>query len=161
MLRASGTYAAPSVVAQSYAGWPRTSANAAGDASFLTLASVTVPGGTMGPNSKLKITLDYDYPNSASTKTLALDWGGSNISAPAYTVTAAVKIMLEIINKNSLSSQVILNGNTYTTDTSAHLTSNKDTSGDVVIDIKVKWGGATASETITLLGYSVVCYPGS
>lgn len=90
-----------------------------------------------------------------------MDWGGSNVSGPTFTTTAALKTIIEIINKNSLSSQIILNNNNYGTDTSAHLTASKDTSGAVVIDFKVKWSAATASETITLLGYSIWHYPGS
>ena len=53
-------------------------------------------------NSKLVIITDWNFTNSASVKTLAMDWGGSNVSGPAYTTTAGVKLMIEIINANSL-----------------------------------------------------------
>lgn len=152
-------------IAQSYAGWTRSSLNSTvttpADNAYVTIATVTVPAGTMGANSKLVIVTDYDYTNSASTKTLAVDWGGSNISGPTFTTTGAVKIILEIINKNSRSSQIILNNNSYGTDTVAHLTASKDTASDVAIDFKVKWSAAALTETITLLGYSIWHYPGS
>ena len=42
-----------------------------------------------------------------------MDWGGSNVAGPAYTTTAGAKLMMEIINANSLTAQKILNASTF------------------------------------------------
>lgn len=152
----------PKLVAQSYVGWTRSSANGAGDASYVTLASVTVPAGTMGLNSKLVIITDWDFPNSASTKTLAVDFGGTNISAISLATGYVMgKILLEVQNLNSLSSQKTMNGSSYGVSGNARIASTIDTSKDVQIDFKGKWGAAVSGESISIMGYSIYHYPGS
>ena len=149
------------LIAQSYAGWTRSSVNAAGDATTVTLASVVVPGGTMGPNSVLRITLDWSYTNSASTKALATNWGGINISAPTATTSSGYKGLIEIANKNSLSIQTIQNNTNYGSASRVSPDPTIDTSSDVSLDFRANWGAAASGETITLIGYSVWHYPGS
>ncbi len=150
----------PQRVAQSYAPVTRSSNNTT-DTGWVVLASIVVPGGTMGVNSKLVIIVDWNFTNSASAKTLAVDWGGSNVSGPAYTTAAGVKLMVEIINANSLVSQKVLNASTFSLAVpSPHTSLFKDTAANVPIDIKVRWGANVASEFITLLGYSIWHYPG-
>lgn len=152
----------PCSVAQSYPSASRTSANSAGDATFSVLASVTVPGGLMNLNSKIVIIADWDFPVSSSTKTLAVDFGGSNISAPAVTTpNRAGKFLLEIQNINSLSIQKTFNAIEYGITPNTRASSSINTGSDVIIDFKCKWGAAVASETITLLGYSIWHYPGA
>jgi hypothetical protein len=149
----------PVRIAQSFAPVTRSSDNAT-DTGWVILASIIVRGGTMGTNSKLVIVSDWTYTSSASVKTLAMDWGGSNVSGPAYTTTAGAKLMMEIINTNSLTTQRILNASTFTATPSAHTATFKDTAADVAIDLKVRWSANIANENITLLGYSIWHYPG-
>jgi hypothetical protein len=156
----SASRISPTLVAQSYAGWTRSSVNAAGDIDATVLASIVIPGGLMGMNSVLRITLDWSYTNSASTKVLAMDWGGVNISAPSATASSGMKSLVEIANKNSLSIQTIQNNNNYGA-ASRLGDMTKDTSGDVLVDIKVRWTTPAASEAITLIGYSIWHYPGN
>ena len=153
----------PVLIAQSYAGWTRSSANAAGDATYQTLTSVVVPGGTMGLNSKLEIVEDWDIPNSASTKTMGIDVGGSNVSALALgTGQVGFKGMHEFQNLNSLTSQKTANAISYALfATNARLATSIDTTVDFNVDFKCKWSAATSSESIVLLGYSVWHFPGS
>lgn len=156
----SASRTSPTLVAQSYAGWTRSSVNTAGDIDSTVLASIVIPGGLMGANSVLRITLDWSYTNSANAKILATDWGGGTISAPSAANSSAMKSLIEIANKNSLRIQTIQNNNNYGSASRLGDTT-RDTSGDVLIDIKVKWMAAVASETITLIGYSIWHYPGN
>jgi hypothetical protein len=71
------------------------------------------------------------------------------------------KVMLEVQNLNSLSSQKTMNGSSYGVSANPRLSSSVNTANAVAIDFKVKWGAAVASETIGLLGYSIWHYPGS
>jgi len=152
----------PSKVAQSYAGWIRSSENNANDQSWIVLASVTVPAGTMGPNSKLVVITDGDAPSSASTKTFGVDFGGSNIGAPTLSGTSiTLKSIIEIQNLGSLTSQSIANSTNFGAQTNARVSTTKDTEQGVVIDFKVKWSAPAATENITLRGYSIWHYPGS
>ena len=45
----------------------RNSVNGAGDTSYTALSTITVPGGVMGPNGRLRLTCSLQYTNSAST----------------------------------------------------------------------------------------------
>jgi hypothetical protein len=157
----SASRTSPTLVAQSYAGWTRSSVNGAGDQNYIVVASINVPGGLMGLNSKLVIIPDWDTPSSTSTKYLSVDFGGQNISAPSATTSVMGKILIEIQNLNSLSSQKTMNGSSYGLSTNARLATSVDTSQDATIDFKVKWGTAVAAETLTLLGYSIWHYPGN
>lgn len=152
----------PALVGQSYAPASRTSLNGAGDASYAILTSVILPGGIMGLSSKLVITPDWDNPSSPNIKYFAIDFGGASISAPSVTTTIMAKILIEVQNLNSLSSQKTMNGSSYGVSNNARLSSAVDTSQNVSIDFKVKWGAPTTTqETLTLLGYSIWHYPGS
>lgn len=156
------------LVAQSYMPFTRTSANGVGtnDTEYHVLASITVPAGTMGPNSRLVITFDWDTPTATvRTKTLAVFFGGILVAAPTLDsdVNAHTNVFgtIEIKNLNSLASQKVWNGISYGTTSNPRVATTKDTSADVAIDFQCKWDANVASETITLLGYSIWHYPGS
>jgi hypothetical protein len=151
----------PGLVAQRFAAASRVSTNSASDAGFVTLASVTVPGGLMRSNSKLVIISDWDCPSSASVKTFAVDFGGQNVGQPSLTTSAMLKLMTEIQNLNSVFSQKTMNGSSYGATGNPRIATSVDTTAAVTIDFKVKWNMATLSETLTLLGYSIWHYPGT
>ncbi|SEK64137.1 hypothetical protein [Nitrosovibrio tenuis] len=151
----------PALVAQAYAGWSRDSTNSASDTSWVTLANVTVPAGTMGLNSKLVIISDYDYTSSAVQKYPGVDWGGLNFAGPTVSASGGAKYLYEIANANSLAIQKILNSTSYGGTSGGHDTYAVDTTYDAAITFKCKWAAPAASERITLLGYSIWHYPGS
>ena len=156
----------PTMIGQSYAGWTRSSTNGVvtNDTDYQTLASEILPAGTMGLNSKLVIIPDWDYPASASRKYLSVDFGVTNISAvdiyslPTYRMG---KILLEVQNLNSLTSQKTMNGSSYGVSANARISSTINTANTVTIAFKCAWGANVASEAITLLGYSIWHYPGA
>lgn len=150
----------PILIGQSYAPVTRSSANTAADASYETLGSVTVAGGLMGANGVLRITVDWSYNNSASSKILTINWGGSQISFSTVTTTSGAKYLVEVANANSSGTQAIQSHTTYGAATRLTDTT-EDTTQDVVIDFPARWGAAVLSESITLIGYSIWLYPGN
>ena len=150
----------PQCIAQSFAPVTRSSNNST-DAAYAVLTSVPLRGGTMGLNSKLVIVTDWDVLTTGNTKTVAVDFGGSNVFGAALSGTIITfKGLAEIQNLNSLSSQKTLNGSSYQTQAVPRLATSIDTSVDVAIDFKCKWSANSAgTETITLLGYSIWHYP--
>jgi hypothetical protein len=151
--------AAPRCIAQSYAPVTRSSNNST-DTTYTTLATVTVPAGTMNANGKIVIEQDWKHTNSAGTKNLRVDWGGNWITGPSVTTTVNSYFMLAIKNANSLASQIMLNGIAFAS-SNLDTTSAVDTTQDVAIDFKCNWGANVASEQIILRGYSVWYYPGT
>lgn len=158
------TYPLPMLISQSYVPVTRSSRNGVGgsplDTDYVTLATVTVPAGTMNYNGKIVIEQDWKHTNSANTKNLRIDWGGNWITGPSVTAVVNSLFLLVIKNANSLSSQVMLNGIAYSS-SALDTTSSVDTTQDVAIDFKCSWGANVAGEQIILRGYSVWYYPGN
>lgn len=151
--------ASPVLISQSYAPVTRSSDNAT-DTSYVTLATVTVPGSLMNYNGKLMIEQDWKNTNSASVKTLRVDWGGNWITGPSVTTNVNSYFLLAIKNANSLVSQIMLNGIGFSS-SNLDTTAAVDTSQAVAIDFKCNWGANVAGEQIILRGYSVWYYPGN
>lgn len=150
---------AAQAIAQSYAPITRTSANAAGDATAAVLATITMPPYVMRKSSKLRLTMDWAYVNSVATKTISVLFGGTPIASPSFTTTVATKILTEIVNADSYSAQKVYNSTSYGSTANAHVSGGVDTKAAVAIDLRCAWGAATASETITLLGYTLELIP--
>ena len=149
-----------SLISQSYSPVTRSSENSANDTSYVTLASVTVPGGMMGTDGLLRITVDWSYTGSANNKRLTLNWGGIQISTQTVTATTSAKYLIEIANKHSASVQTIQSHITYGA-ASRNPDQTIDTGMDVAIDFPARWEAAVAGESITLIGYSIWLYPGN
>lgn len=132
-----------------------------GDLLETTLATITVPAGLMGPNSVLRIIPLFSYTNSANTKTLRVDFGGTDFySVPATTTTVSQQLIM-IRNQGATNAQVghassVVAGVGATA--TAKTTAAVDTSTDQTITITGQL--ANAGETITLEGYTVEHLPG-
>lgn len=153
------------VLKQRYSPVIRTALNTVGggtpDNGYFIHDSFIVPAGTMGLNSRLNIVAVWNNTivNNALTKTFAIDWGGSNVGTAQNTTLTSYDPLTEIFNQNSLTSQYIQNNVSY--GTGGAITTAKDTAGAVQIDFKSKWSAAAAiTETITLIGYSIIHIPG-
>lgn len=142
-------------------GAPGVAVSHTGDTAETQLASLTLPGGAMGPNGILRVTTLWNYTNSANSKTLRVRLGG--LSGPAFqanVVTASnIGVMQRTIqNRNSQASQVgfnAANATSYTTVGSGTsvATGSVDTSADQNIVITVQL--ASAGETVTLEAWLV------
>jgi len=150
------------LIAQSYSGWTRSSANNSGDSGYQILTSILIPAGTLGLNSKLVIVADYENSVSSNIKDIGVLWGGNAFVGYSPTTNASTKQIYEIMNANSLTTQKTLNNVSYSAIPGPHDTWNVDTTGDVSIDFRVKWRTSPIpSEFITVVGYSIWHYPGS
>lgn len=146
-------------IMQSFAPLVRSSVNGAGDATDANLLVLTFPGYVMRPNSKLRITSDWSYTNSASVKTLSTKLAGVSISGPTFTTTNTAKMLTEIVNDNSLTAQKIYNGISYGSQPNAYAAGAVDTRSPFTITFSCKWNAAAASESITLIGHSIELLP--
>lgn len=102
MLRA----VAPSslVLAQSHAPATKTDANT----TEALLWSMTLPGGTLGPNDTLRLWSRWNFPNTASTKIMTAKLGGTIISGHAWiSSNASAGIVTLLSNRGALNSQIV------------------------------------------------------
>lgn len=79
-----------------------------GNTDETALATVTLPGGAMGPNGALRITSTWAYSNNANVKTLRYRLGGlagTAFLAHAPTTTDIANFQRVIQNRNSQASQ--------------------------------------------------------
>lgn len=128
-----------------------------GTASETTLATITIPAGSIGANGKVIVTTLWSCIGT-NTKNARVRMGGASgtvYSNPAITTQTAGRMATEISNKNSQTSQIGngvsasgLGFGTFTT-----VTSSVDTSA--ATSIVVTGQLTNTGETITLEGYSV------
>lgn len=136
-------------------------ASVTGTLTETVLASITIPGGMMGPNGALRISALDTRTSSANNKTVKVKLGamaGYNSTLGAGVV--GVSQITTIRNRNSVSAQVVLGASIAGTGSSAAgpVTGSIDTSVDQVLTIT---GTLTnVGETITLEGYTVEVLPG-
>lgn len=127
-----------------------------GNTSETTLATYTMPGGTMGINSAVRITTLWSYTNSANFKTLRVKFGGTAYLFTAPTTTANVQAATIVRNRGSLSSQVGFAssaGGSFQSTSATATTSSVDTSANVDITFTAQL--ASSGETITLEAYTI------
>ena len=126
-----------------------------------TLATVSVPGGAMGANGALRITLLAHYTNSANTKTIRVKLGSDTFLAATLTATQTLQAMVIIRNANSASAQVatpiaMLGALGADAGAPATGTTNTGVNQDLIITGQL----TNAAETLTLLGYTIEVIPG-
>jgi hypothetical protein len=142
-------------------GWQVLAASAAavshsGSTAKTTLATVTVPGGAMGPNGVLRITSLWSHTNSANTKTPRVEFAGTQYYGASFTNAATSRMSRAIANRNAANSQVGVPASgtfNWGSTTGALTTSSVDTS----IDQDLVFSGqlANSGETIALESYLV------
>ena len=138
----------------------RNSQNNPTDAIFVQLATVTIPAGAMGLNGMLRIDATYSFTSSGNTKTAEVRLGGSSFYTSSYTTNTGVRFSLLIQNRNSASSQVnsLSSGGQSqfgVSTATVPFTGSINTAASQLLEIGGYWGGATATENITLQRYSV------
>jgi hypothetical protein len=145
----------PFVLARSaVAGTPLT-----GTLTETTLATITIPAGTLGPNGHVEIEALVSYGAATATaKSLKFKFGGTtylNLSSTASALSAQARA--RIANANSVLAQVGPPSTTtfsgYGTSANAPQTSAVDTSADVTI--LVTGTLADVADTMTLRSYLV------
>lgn len=119
-----------------------------------TLATISIPGGSMGPNGQLRVTAIFTVTNSANAKTLRLKLAGTTMSSVQVTTIATQLSFALIANRNATNSQVANNAFNMRADSSgAVVTAAIDTSATQSLTITGQ--KALAGETLTLESYTV------
>ncbi len=142
------------VLAQSGVAVPLT-----GGTSETALATVAMPGGTMGPNGNIRITTLWSMTNNANNKTARVRLGGvsgDQVLAAGLTSQASAQIQRTVWNRNSEASQVswvAATANSYTASTATGFTATVNTANaqDIVISGQL----ANGADTMTLEGYLI------
>jgi len=147
----------PKLILSGGAGWSTT-----GDTNENTLTSVTIPGGSLGPNGTIMLYTIWSFTSSVNTKTMRIRFNslaGNILLNTTVTTSATGHYISRSSNLNSQSSQIVFaNG---TTGGSANPVSNLavDTSADTVIYFRGLNG--LSSETIKLESYLVEVFYGA
>ncbi len=118
------------------------------------LATITIPGGTLGLNGQFELRTLFTVNNNANAKTLRVRLGG--IGGTIYeTINAAnnvsANLLTQFANRGAANSQVGAPNTAYGLSTSAVITSAVDTSADTTVVITGQ--KAVAGDTITLESY--------
>lgn len=149
MTRRSGSV----VVAQSGAPVPLT-----GSTVETTLATITIPGGLMGPNGSVEIIPLFSHTNNANLKTIRVKFGGTAYAALAASTTTNTQSLVRITNANSVSAQKGF-GNPlagFGTTAGVLVTSAVDTNAAVTVLITGQL--AVGTDTLTLENYTVKAF---
>ena len=127
-----------------------------GTTSLTDLATVTVPGGAMGPNGKLRITVHATQTNNANVKTLRFTLGGQSLLAVNLASNLTTALQRTISNTGSSSAQISYAPGTsgsFALNASPHATGTVDTSTSQSLAISMQL--ANAADGFTLLDYHV------
>jgi hypothetical protein len=141
------------------------SSSVTGTTSETTLASVTIPGGSLGQNGALRIEFSASWTANTNVKTVTVKLGGTSIgifSRSGGTETGA-RSQITVRNRGAQNSQVVsLPGSTtvvFGVFTSTYpLTLSKDMSQDQTLTITGTL--ANGADTVTLESYLVEVIPG-
>lgn len=123
-----------------------------------TLATVTIPAGTMGLHSRLEISPFFAFSGAAGAKAVRISVGGNTIHSVSGLAAATSHIQgLHVLrNRGSLNSQIasqVAAANPYASSSTAPVTSAIDFSQDQQIVFYATL--ASAADTATLSHYTV------
>lgn len=121
-----------------------------------TLASGTIPAGTLGANGQVDIVALWSHTNSANNKTLRVKFGGTNFMAVVTTTTGVDQTYTRIANRGVTNSQIgfiAASSTGFSAIAGSNVTASVDTTADVTLLITGQL--ALGSETITLESYIV------
>lgn len=154
--------AAEDITAKALSSWNLIAASAVavshtGDLLQTTLATITVPANSMGPNGILKLTTLWSFGGvDADAKQARIYFGGVEVQRYTTTTTVVGAQLLRIIrNRNSASSQVM---SSLTEDAEYRLktTANQTTAINTAANVTILICGqlyTTATNTVTLEAY--------
>jgi hypothetical protein len=135
------------------------SVSAGANTSENTLATITIPGGSLGANGMLRITTMWSYTNNANAKTPRIRFGGTSGTqylSFAATTSASTQTQQIIRNVNATNSQKgWISGSPicFTSSASSPVTSAVDTTASQ--DIVITGQKAVSGDTLTLESYLV------
>lgn len=134
-------------------GQSNTASAVTGTTNKTALASVVIPAGMIGVNGTVRVSALFTCTNSANSKTMTIDFGGSNVLTFAGTALASIELFKYIRNRTA-TSQIVTNSALVGSSSSVTLTTlNIDTTAAVTLTLNGQL--ASAAETITLEGYTI------
>jgi hypothetical protein len=109
------------------------------------LKSFTIPGGSMGPNTTMRITAIFTMPNNANTKTFRIRFGGVVIYQASFTTAVTLNMEFLIQNRGVLNAQIAQVQSMLgpTSNTGPVLTAAVDTTADQVVAFSAQAGVGT------------------
>lgn len=119
--------------------------------------SVVIPAGLIGPNDDWYVDHFWNYPNSATTKTLRVKFGGTTVASLAATTTASGRGTTHVYMRDSKTAQIFANATAAIawqegqTSGSAPTTAAIDTNSDITINLTGQWGTAGAGSNLITL----------
>lgn len=144
----------PAIIAQS-----GVASSVTGTTAETTLASITIPGGAMGPNGTVRVTAFFSCTNNANVKTALVKLGAMSPGA-ALANSATDQIIAIFRNAGTTAAQKAYQGGTGVgAITGLKQSATLDMTQDQVLTITGTL--ATAADTITLEGYTVEILPGA
>lgn len=125
-----------------------------GSTSETTLATIVIPGGSLGANGRIEIDTIWSYTNSANNKIMRVKFGATTYTQITATTTASCRLSTLIWNR-SATSQVAYTSvaSGFGPSTGTIVTGSSDTNGDVSVTITGQL--ASGAETMTLEAYGV------
>lgn len=119
--------------------------------------SVVIPAGLIGPNDDWYVDHMWTWPNSATTKTVRVKFGGTAIASLAATTTASGRGTSHIYMRDSKTAQIFSNPTSSIawqegqTSSSAPSTATVDTNSDITINLTGQWGTSGAGSNLITL----------
>lgn len=123
-----------------------------GSTAETTIATVTIPGGAMGPRGKLRITPLWVYTNNANNKTLRVKAGGSAVQVNVPTTTGTLQIVNVLHNQNAENAQIQFANTTSTGTGTAGSQSTHSINTAADFDVTFTAQLADAADSVTLVG---------
>lgn len=147
-LQGSASLTSPMIIAHDNQTYTRNSANTAADNTFTTLSSFVIPANSMGPNGTLIIELETQ-DTGASTGSIQLYVGATAISVElAMTANTYDNRTFMFFNTTALANKYRNSTVRQGTSAAGFTTTAIDTTVDLTVDVKCRWGGAVLTHTI-------------
>lgn len=151
---------APYILTKSNTAVTRNSANAAGDATEQTMATITLPAGLLTGETSIHIHAMWSATSSANTKTYTVRLSSTSIGSHSSTTTVSNQTSL-LCHANGASAQKFVNNAVADFSGAGALGSSaKNANTALSVTLGCNWAGATLSESISLESYFVMVYPG-
>ena len=142
-------------------GFPATTAGAyAGGTTAVSLATIKIPGGTLGPNGKFRVEIIYTGTTNANQKNVSILYAGSSILSSIFwsTYTAiTARLFAEFFNKGFESVNAHIPSLAYGQVSLAPAYTSIDTSKTQ--NLTFNCNVATATDSIMIEHYVVTVYP--
>lgn len=143
----------------------RTAVGSAADATDVTMAQFTLPGGFMGNNGQLMVVAQIAKTITTQNSNLSFWVGGQTLSSPpvlAANARAGTMMLASMKGSSTVMEGVNLGLNPFNQGTGAIISRNIDTTVDQEVLITLNWSAAvTAGDICRIMSLLVLGFPGT